>query len=186
MEEFVLEKEQNLIPGGYLKNLYVSENKNNPGHYIIEGNEVKDNSLALENLIFDERVNPSGCRSTNIRAVQKIFGTNECRSKLYEEIFYCARNLSDTSNIQPRHYKVFADAILASGTFRFAMRNYLASDEDSYPLNNISFETPALFLEAALKSGKKKHPIADNASAAVFGELPHYGDGFDQVTLYSV
>ena len=111
LEEWMLERSSTIVHGKYLMNCYVSENKNDPGHYILEANDVNTEIMALENLIYDPRVNPFGCKTSNIQTTYELFGVCEAAARLHEEILYTAANLSDTKEILPRHYKMLADNI---------------------------------------------------------------------------
>lgn len=185
MEEWAMERPSTIVHGKYLRNCYVSENKNRPGHFIIEANEVSPNSLAIQNLIFDERVDPCGCRTTDPAVNQKMFGIGEASTRQYEELIYTATNLSVTSGILQRHYKVLADATFAGGEPLYASRNSLKHDRCMDTMRLVQFETAKDMIQQALKYGDVQ-PVADPVSAAVFGELPTSGTGVSKVNFYSV
>ena len=184
MEEWSMERSSTIVHGKYLRNCFVSENKNRPGHFIIEANEVSSNSLALQNLIFDERVDPRGCRTTDPEANQKLFGVSEASTRQYEELIYTATNLSDTSGVLHRHYKVLADSTFAGGDAQYASRNSLRHDRSMDILRLVQFETAKDMIQQALKFGDIQ-PIADPVSASVFGELPTVGTGASKVNIYT-
>jgi hypothetical protein len=181
-EEWALESSSNIVHGKYLKNCFVSENKNKPGHWIIEANEISPKSLALQNLIFDPRIDPYGCRTTDSEVNQKMFGTFEATARQYEELIYTAANLSDTSGVLQRHYKIIADMIFMNDTPQFADRSKLKHDPDMDNLRLTLFETAKDMVIECLKYGKEQ-PIDDPVAAAVFGTLPCIGTGVSKVTL---
>ena len=184
MEEWGLEKPSTVVHGKYLRNCYVSENKNRPGHYIIEANEVSERSMALENLIFDPRVDPRGCKSSDQSVNQKMFGVMETAARDYEELIYTALNLSDTSGVLQRHYKVLADNTFAGGEPLYANRSSLRHDRTIDVYRLIQFETAKDMIQQSLRYGDIQ-PIADPVSASAFGELPALGTGVSKITLYA-
>lgn len=184
MEEWGLEKPSTVVHGKYLRNCYVSENKNRPGHFIIEANEVSERSMALENLIFDERVDPRGCKSSDPSVNQKMFGIFETAARDYEELIYTALNLSDTSGVLQRHYKVLADSIFAGGEPLYANRSSLRHDRTMDIYRLVQFETAKDMIQQSLRYGDIQ-PIADPVSASAFGELPALGTGVSKITLYA-
>lgn len=184
MEEWGIEKPSTIVHGKYLRNCYVSENKNRPGHYIIEANEVSPNSLALQNLIFDPRVDPRGCKTTDSKVNQSMFGVFEASTRQYEELIYTATNLSDTSGVLHRHYKVLADATYAGGEALYASRNSLRHDRTMDTMRLVRFETAKDMIQQSLKFGDIQ-PVADPISSSVFGELPNIGTGASKITLYA-
>ena len=184
MEEWSMERSSTIVHGKYLRNCFVSENKNRPGHFIIEANEVSSNTLALQNIIFDERVDPRGCRTTDPEVNQKLFGVSEASTRQYEELIYTATNLSDTSGVLHRHYKVLADSTFAGGDAQYASRNSLRHDRSMDVFRLVQFETAKDMIQQALKFGDIQ-PIADPVSASVFGELPNVGTGVSKTNLYT-
>lgn len=183
LQEWKLPRSGCIIHGRLLKNCYVSENKSNPGHYVLEANDVNPDAFALENLIYDERVNPFGCKTTNMQTTYELFGVCEATARLHEEILFAATNLSDTREILPRHYKMIADNILANGSFKYASRNSLKKDSSIDPMRLISFEIPVEMLQHTLKN-PRKFPIGDQVSASFFGELPRTGTGVSKINMY--
>lgn len=181
IEEWGYEKESTIVHGKYLCNCYVSENKNRPGHYIIEANEV--HAEAMRNLMMNEEVDPSGCKSTDITVLQKIYGICETSTRFYEELIYTATNLSATSGVLHRHYKVLADAAFTNGAILQASRNSLRKYRCMDTLRMIQFETARDMIQQSLKYGEIQ-PVADPVSACVFGELPGCGTGISKITLY--
>lgn len=185
MEEWGLEKSSTIVHGKYLRNCFVSENKNRPGHYIVEANEVSSNTLALQNLIFDPRIDPRGCKTTDPAVNLSMFGVFEASTRHYEELIYTATNLSVTSGILHRHYKVLADATFSGGDAQYASRNSLRHDRTMDTLRLVQFETAKDMIQQSLKYGDIQ-PVADPVSSSVFGELPSVGTGASKITLYSV
>ena len=185
VEEWLLQRASTIIHGGLLKNCYVAENKSNLGHYYIEANDASPDTLALENIIYDPRIDPYGCKTSEINTVYKMFGVCEAAARLHEEILYTATNLSDTKAILPRHYKMLTDNILSSGSFKYANRNSLKKDEAMDFLKLVAFETPINMIQNALVQGKK-FPIIDPVPASIFGEMPGLGTGISKTTLYAI
>jgi len=183
MEEWKQQRTSTIIRGGYLKNCSITENKNKPGKFIIEANELNDTVLALENLIYDPRVDPYGSKTTNTSITYNMFGVNEAAVRLHEEILFASTNLSETKNVLPRHYKLLADSILSSGEFKYAVRGSMKVDEAIDPIKLVSFETPRDMLHASLLR-KNNTKLYDPLSSMVFGELPDFGSGVSKVTLY--
>ena len=185
MEEWGLEKPSTIVHGKYLSKCYVSENKNMPGHYIIEANEVSaggNSTMALENLIFDERVDPLGCKTTNMNVIQKMYGIMEADARCAEELIYTAINLSYTSGILVRHYKLISDMIYSEGFPRHAERNKMMHDHYMDAFRKINFETAKNMIVDSLRTAEV-HPVADSVSCAVMGELPTLGTGCSKVML---
>lgn len=182
VEEWLLQRTSTIIHGGLLKNCYVSEKRSDPGHYVIEANDVSIDSMALENIIYDPRIDPYGCKTTDMNVIYKMFGVCEAAARLHEEILYTATNLSDTKAILPRHYKVLADNILSSGNFKYANRNSLKKDDAMDPFKLIAFETPINMIQTTLKQGRK-FPIIDPVPASIFGEIPGIGTGVSKTTM---
>lgn len=185
MEEWSMERPSTIVHGKYLRNCHVSEIKMNPGHYLIRANEVSQNSLSLQNLIFDPRVDPRGCRISDTAANQAIFGVFEASTRQYEELIYTAINLSDTSGVLHRHYKVIADAEFAGGKPEYASRNSLRRDRTMDTLRLVKFETAEDMIRQSLKFGDIQ-PVADPVCSSAFGELPTIGTGASKITLYPV
>ena len=184
MEEWGMEKDSTVIHGKYLRNCYVSENMNRPGHFIIEANEVSSKSKALENLILDERVDPLGCKSNNPLTMLEVFGINETCARLYEELIFTATNLSDTSGVLQRHYKVIADDSFVNGDRRYGARESVKRDRTMDCFKAVGFETANEMIRNALKYGDIR-PIADPVAATIFGETANLGTGVSKITLYA-
>ena len=185
MEEWGMEKTSTIVHGKYLRNCYVSENKNCPGHYIVEANEVSPNTMALQNLIFDPRIDPRGCKTTDPEVNQKMFGVFEASTRQYEELIFTATNLSVTSGVLHRHYKVLADATFINGEAQYASRNSLRHDRTMDTLRLVQFETAKDMIQQSLKYGDIQ-PVADPISCSAFGELPSLGTGASKIMLYAV
>ena len=81
-----------------LKNCYVIENKNLPGHYYIQANEVEPLNKSLENLIYNPEIDPFKCSSTNIDTCLELFGCCEANSRHILECVYTSKNISATSS----------------------------------------------------------------------------------------
>lgn len=156
LEEWAsIKNNKTLVHGKYLTNCYVCENKNRPGHYVIQANEiVPRKSKSLQNLIFNEEVDPAKCHSSNIKVDIKLFGMCEANTRHLLECVYTSQNISATSGVLPSHYKTISDNSFSSGYVVTANRHRLNDDENNDPLRLISFETPRDFLETTIKSNK--------------------------------
>ena len=184
IEDWSFENHRTIIHGKYLRNCFVSENKNKPGHYIIEANEVSSQVMALQNLIFDPRVDPRGCKSSNPEVFYKLFGVCEAATRQYEELIYTAINLSDTNGVLHRHYKVLADATYTTGEPRYASRNSLRHVREMDTLRLVQFETAKDMIQQSLRFGFVQ-PVSDPVASQVFGELPGIGTGASKIQIYS-
>ena len=160
MEEWGLEKDSTVIHGKYLKNCFVSENMNRPGHFMIEANEATPKTKALENLILDERVDPLGCKSNNLGTMLDMYGIHETCARLYEELIYTATNLSDTSGVLQRHYKCIADDAFVNGDKRYGARESVRKDRMMDTFKAVHFETASDMIRSALKNGDVM-PVAE-------------------------
>lgn len=189
LEEWSVTKNNNtLIHGCYLKNCYVCENKNNPGHYIIQANEENvDKICALQNLIFDPLVDPYKCSSTDIDTCYELFGCNEANARHILECVYTSKNMSATSGLLISHYKLISDNSFSTGYYLTADRYSLKDDMDNDPLRLISYETPKDFLINTLKSDRT---YTDNSlvSSTFFGYTGSQfsGDMVSKIMLYEV
>ena len=155
LEEWAtLRNNKTLVHGKYLCNCYVCENKNRPGHYVIQANEVDIGNKALENLIYDPQIDPAKCHSSNIATDIDLFGICESNARHILECVYTSQNISATSGVLPSHYKTISDNCFANGKFLTANRYSLKNDDTNDPLRLISYETPRDFLTNAIMSNK--------------------------------
>ncbi len=183
-EEFGNKIRSTVIHGEYLINCFVSENMSNPGHFLIEANEVSDGIMALENLIYDPEIDPGLCRSTNIETMVNLFGLCEAVAQTQAELTYAASHLSATSGVLQKHYNLVSHILFANGKFSGASRYSIRNDEYSDPLKKINFEDVKKELADATITNRPE-PCGDGyVSAYFFGELPPYGDGASKVILY--
>ena len=183
-EEWTVKTRNTIIHGEYLINCYISENISNPGHYLIEANEVSETSYALENLIYNPEINPSLCRSTNINTMVNLFGICETTAQLSAELQYAATHLSATSGVLQEHYLLMAQVLTATGKFTAASRYAIRNDEYNDALKKINFED----VRKGLIDGtitNKPTPCGDGyVSSYFFGEIPPSGDGVSKIILY--
>lgn len=183
-EEWATKIRSTVIHGEYLINCFVSENMSNPGHYIIEANEVKDDIAALENLIYRPEINPALCRSTNINTMIDLFGLCEGIAQTQAELTYAAQHLSATSGVLQKHYIALTHVTFISGRFAGASRYTIRNDEYTDPMKKINFEDVRKEIVDATISNRPE-PCGDGyVSAYFFGEIPPYGDGASKVILY--
>ena len=183
-EEWGARIRSTVIHGEYLINCFVSENLSNPGHYIIEANEVSDNIAALENMIWREEIDPSLCRSTNIDTMCDLFGICEGLAQLQAELTYAAHHLSDTAGVLQKHYNLMSHGLFVSGKFAGASRYSIRNDEYIDAMTKINFEDVRKGLTDAVISNKPEVAGGGYVSAYFFGELPPSGDGASKVILY--
>lgn len=170
-----------IIHGQSLKNCYVSENKNIPGTYMVEANEAVEDSGTFEQILTSGEVDPRLCKTTNITQNIDIFGVCEAKSRHYDMLTYTAANLSDTSGVLSRHYKVMADATFANGYGRFASCHHLKNDPTLDGFRLLNFEVPRIMLKSLLTRGEAQ-PINDVVSTSMFGLAGNLGTGSVNIT----
>lgn len=182
----MIKNNKTLVHGGYLENCFVTENKNNPGHYLILANELTNNTLALENLIYNPEVDPYKCSTTNIDTMFNLYGCCEANARHILECSYTAKNISATSGVLVSHYKLISDISFATGKFLTAERYSMKEDLDNNdPLKLISYETPKDFLMNTIKLNKV-FPTSSLVSSTFFGGngATFSGDMVSKITLY--
>jgi DNA-directed RNA polymerase beta' subunit len=184
MEEWRYETSRTIIHGKYLKNCHVFESETNKGHYLIEANEVSSKAMVYENIIFDPKIDPFGCKITNIETIKKMYGIFEASAHQHEALIYTATNLSNTNGLLNRNYKTLTDCGFVSGDISYGSRNSLRVNENMDMFRMINFETPKDMLIHALKEGNEQE-IADPVAAAIFGDLPDTGSGVHRVSLFA-
>ena len=186
LEEWAtIRNNKTLVHGKYLCNCYVCENKNRPGHYVIQANEVEPMNKSLENLIYNEEVDPAKCHSSNIETDIDLFGICEANARHILECVYTSQNISATSGVLPSHYKLISDDSFASGKFLTANRYSLKDDDTNDPLRLISYETPRDFLARAIMSNKA-HQDNSTVSSLFFGGngSTYNGDMVSKIILF--
>ena len=95
IKELVLKLTQNkkfIIHGNYIKNCYISENANDPGHFVITCNDIPDTN-AFANILRMPEVDPVGCKYNDMRECANILGVCETNARHYEELVYTFRNI---------------------------------------------------------------------------------------------
>ena len=83
-------------------------------------------------LLIDERIDPYGTTLTDTTQIFDTYGIFEASARTYEELCYCALNLSDTSGILTRQYKLVADAIFVNGYYKSATRLDYKHNREKY------------------------------------------------------
>jgi DNA-directed RNA polymerase beta' subunit len=180
INKWKMKTKNNIICGNYLCNCFVTQNVND-GSWLVLANETDVNNKTLENLIYHPAIDVAKCKTSNVNTTQAIFGVCESESRLFEELYYAATNLSDTKNILERHYKTICDTAFADGKLLTAVNHSIKKHKGDY-LNRINFETPGEFIRLALEDGeytKTDDPIA----AATFNDIPKLGTGFSKVMV---
>ena len=181
----MIKNAKTLVHGGYLENCFVTENKNNPGHYLILANELTPNTMALENLIYNPEIDPYKCSSTNIDTIYNLFGCCEANAHHIQECSYTAKNISATSGILISHYKLVSDLAFSTGKYLTAERYSMKEDLENDPLKLISYETPRDFLANSIKLDKVFAPNSLVASTFFGGKNAGFsGDLISKITLY--
>jgi len=187
MDEWSKQKTETVVHGKYLRNCFVSENKNLPGHYLIEANEVKSKNKGFSfynRLILDERIDPLGCKISDPRITQSMYGVFETSARHHEELLNMASTIGAMNGLLERHFKVVSDATFVNGKAIYASRNGLKHDKYMDAMRLVHFEEPKEMIRQILRFGDKQ-PVSDPISASVFGELPRLGTGVSKVTLYA-
>lgn len=191
----------NIIHGKYLKNCFVTENRNKPGHFLIEANEMeqivnfiylkskkninmKIKSHALQNLIFDPRVDPTLCKTTVPDDNIKLFGVCEGECRHYDRLLYTAQNLSDTSSCLHRIYKTITSIMTARGKLTYASGNSLQKDPYADPMTSVKFQEAGKFIRNACIKGKQTN-IHQQIPALIFGEESTMGTGVSKIMMYN-
>ena len=170
----------NIIRGRSLKNCYVVQNKNN-GDWLVLANEIDPDHSYFEELIRHPAIDPSKCKTSNLKVTEKCFGICEADARVFEELYYTATNLSDTRNILERHYKTITDSVYADGEMLIATTNSIEKHDGDY-LRRISFETPSKYIVKAVEQGVYKN-TDDPIAGAMFNDLPRNGSGFSKVII---
>lgn len=182
-----LRNPRTLVHGQYLCNCYVCENKNRPGHYVIQANEVVPLNASLENLIYNEEVDPAKCHSSNIDTCISLFGVCETNARHILECVYTSQNISATSGVLPSHYKLVSDNAFSTGKFLTANRYSLHDDDLNDPLRMISYETPRDFIAETIKSNRTFEDNSNVSSLFFGGKGAQYsGDMVSKIMLYEV
>lgn len=186
LEEWAsIRNQKTLVHGKYLSNCYVCENKSRPGHYVIQANEIEPLNKSLENLIYDEEVDPAKCHSSNINTDIALFGTCEANARHILECVYTSQNISATSGVLPSHYKIISDDSFANGKFLTANRYSLKDDDVNDPLRLISYETPKDFLINAIMSNRTYQDNSTVSSMFFGGKGACYGgDKVSKIMLF--
>lgn len=189
---------QNIIHGKYLKNCFVAENVNLPGHYVIEANEMKQiivqkspqktkpkiKNEALQHLILDPRVNPTLCKTTEPNDSIKIFGICEGECRHYDRLLFTAQNLADTSSCLNRVYKTITSVMTARGKLTFATGNSILKDPFADTITSIKFQEAGKFIRNACVADKKTK-INQAIPGMMFGEDGKIGTGVSNIILYA-
>ena len=176
-------KDANVIHGRWLKNCFVVENINNPGHYAIEANESTPGNDALNQLMFNPLVNPCKCLTSHPDQMFELYGIFETEPRLYEQFLYAGANLSDTRELSSRIWKLLCNVMTADGFMVYA--NALSMIHSSYGdlLKTMKFERAPLFMKRACQTNKKQY-VNEYTSAATFGEHPPMGDNVSKFIIY--
>jgi hypothetical protein len=162
-----------VIHGSCIKNCFVYENANCPGHYLIECNDIPETE-AYNTIMKLPEVDPTGCRYNDMRVCMQLFGVCETNARHCEELVYTALTLSSTSGILQRHYKVLADVIYAGGDAVYADRNNFKHDKYTDTLRYVQFETAKDMIKSAIKRGDV-NATSDAFAAVVFNESANIG-----------
>lgn len=182
-EELDKQIPRTLVHGKMVHNCFVSENKCWPGHFFIEANQIDDDKCVLNDLIFDEEIDPAFCKTNNVKDCLDRFGLAEAQSLLYEEFIYTKEHLSETSGVLSCNYNLLAVSSFMTGQYLIASRSNLRKDSLRDPIHNISFETAATFINDAITANTFQPQANDHIAAAFFGKCQCYGDSVSKYTI---
>lgn len=177
-------KESNIIHGKYLKNCFVVENVNNPGHYSIEANEAIPGSNIFDTVILLPEINPCKCLISHPEHMLRNYGIFESESRFFEQVVYSGINLSETRELSGRVWKLIANVMTADGFFVYANALSMLTGKFGDLMKQLRFERADLFLRDACIRDKKQY-INEFTSASVFGEKPPIGDTVSKYMIYN-
>lgn len=183
LEEWKKADDKNIVHGRYLKNCYVAENINNPGHFVIEANDATIKKNAINKIIFDPRVNAPRCKTTDPRKSIKLFGVFEGAARHYEQLMFTAQNLSSTKAINGRNYSTITSIQTADGKIIFADALSMVKSRYGEFMKKCKFERANVFIKEHLRKGEKE-TINEFTSANVFGDLPRLGSTVSEYIVY--
>lgn len=182
VEEWKKVVNKNIVHGRYLKNCFVVENINNPGHYLIEANEANMENKALSKIIYDPRINPTLCKTSNPRDSIKMFGIFEGECRHYEQLMFTAQNLSSTKELNGRNYSTVAAIQTANGKLTFVDALSMIKSKYGEFLKKCKFERANIFIKDHLQRGNME-TVNEFTSANVFGDLPRLGSTVSDYVL---
>lgn len=177
------ETDNNIVHGGLLKHCYVVELEDCPGHYVIEANEATIGNNALNEIIYDSRVNPTRCRTSNPKQYMKLFGVFEGECRHYEQLIYTADNLGDTKSLLARNYQLVSALQTADGKLIYADANSMGKSRFGEFMKKCKFERAGKFIKDHLQRGNLEQ-IGEFTSANVFAELPPMGSTVSDYVIY--
>lgn len=184
LEDWKVRDMGNIIHGKYLMNCFVTELECNPGHFVIEANEATEDSKALKHLIYDERVNPTKCRTTDPRRSVRMFGICEGEIRHYEQLVFTSQNLASTKVIACHNYMLLAAIQTADGNIVFCEATSMVKSKFGEFMKKLKFERAAMFIEDHLKRGNKE-TVNEFTSANIFCDLPRLGSSVNDYILYT-
>lgn len=167
------------ISGGMINNCSVLKNINNDTYYV-EANLINDKAYAQ--IIRMPEVEPLLTTSNQVDRIYDSYGAIIARALHYEQFLYAARNLSATSGILGRHYRVVCAIMYETGKWTKTHRNSMIKNPCRDPLRGISFESPNKFIVECAKRAER-YPIADTVAANVFGLNVRFGTGYSDIVL---
>ena len=171
-----------IIHGSCIQNARIVENKSLPGHYIIECNDIVGTD-AFNTILHLPEVDPAGCQYNDMRECFPVYGVCETNARHIEELIYAALNLSATTGILQRHYKVIADIIYASGSAIYNDRTDFRRDRYTDTLRYVQFENASNMIRSSIQHGDI-NPVADPFSSIIFNEDCSIGTGASKISLY--
>ena len=177
-------KDSNIIHGKYLKNCFVVENINNPGHYSVDANEAIPGSNVFDNVILLPEINPCKCLISHPEHMLRNYGIFESEPRFFEQVVYSGINLSETRELSGRVWKLIANIMTADGFFVYANALSMLNGRFGDLMKQLRFERADLFLRDACIRNKKQF-INEFTSASVFGEKPPIGDTVSKYMIYS-
>ena len=184
LEEWKERDSDNIVHGKYLVNCYVTELTCNPGHYVIEANEATSDSKAIKRLIYDPRVDPTRCRTTNPRRNIHMFGICEGEIRHYEQLVFTSQNLAATKSLACHNYMLLAAVQTADGNIRFCEATSMVKSKFGEFMKKLKFERAPMFIKEHLKRGESE-TVNEFTSADIFCDLPRLGSSVNDYILYA-
>lgn len=174
---------KNIIHGGLIKNCFVREAINRPGHFVIECNESHPKINAYQTILFNPLVDPQTSLTTDPTLTTTIYGIAESEARVYDSLLYAALNLSDTRELLQRIYKTIASVMAVSGQLIYATKSSIIQDHDNDLFKNMKFQNMAGFMTEYAKHGKRQQ-FDEWVAAAVMQQHPGFGEGISKVIVH--
>jgi len=173
---------------GFFTNASVIEHKNN--YYTDEHDNLKTrksyrieaNGLNLKYVLSQPEVDPEYTFSNDINETIELYGIEEARGRIFEELLLEAAESSDLKSILQRHFRMYADHITYHGILMFITRHALLRNPRLDVLAKMSFEETHTFVRQAIREGRAI-PIDAQIPRTLYGLEPRSGSGFSKILL---